>query len=197
MVWSPRAKRALIAVALLGAFFVVGHPDSVNRAPLFSDHTGPSKMTVTSFERLGSGCENVVGRYSGGSTGNGSYSQIGFIETGDPNADLSARVERTSPDGADLSTFRVSVESHSEARTVENTSCTLGVQYRIELVPSGGSPEGLLPDAHGVQIRWLENGEYAGCTASLTSPLRSTCPGVEDDEPKRTWANATSNGGRA
>ena len=198
MVWSVRAKRALLVIVALCAFFVVGHPDSVNRAPFFADHTGPSALTVRSFERIDSGCREAVGTYAGSSIGNGSYSQTTFVETGDPNADLSARVERVSPDGADLSVFHVYVESHSAANVTAttNSSCRLGVQYRIELTPSGGSPAGLLPDAHGTQIRWYENGEHAGCTGSFTSPLRSRCPGLGSEEPERTWANATSDDGR-
>ncbi|QZP36381.1 hypothetical protein [Halobaculum magnesiiphilum] len=183
-----QSTQRLVAVALLA--FAVGAVvgPSVNALPGFSDHTGPSELRVTEFERLDAGCAEDVATYSSGSFDAGNYSQVDFIETGDTDANLSAWTERTSPPGTDLSTFRVHVDSRHEGPT--NASCETGVLYRITVTPSGGSPEGLIPDAHGTRIQWMENGEFAGCSASYTSPLDGRCPGATD--PDRSWANATA-----
>lgn len=199
---SERLKTALLVAALLGLAVASAEPGAVNALPGFSDHTGPTEMEVTTLERLDSGCADEVATYASGSASSGNYTQVSFVETGDRDADLSAWTERTSPPGADLSTFRVHVESHSRAEgddadvdsradTPANASCKVGVQYRIEVTTSGGSPEGFLPDAHGTRILWLENGDYAGCSGSYTSPLRSDCQRFEAG-PDRTWANATA-----
>ena len=190
---SAKLKTLLLVSLLFGLALTGGEPGTVNALPGFSDHTGPTEIAVVSFERLDSGCEDDVATYSGGSVSGGNYSQVTFIETGDPDANLSAWAERTSPQGADLSTFRVHVESRDGTGERTDDSCETGVQYRIEVATSGGSPEGVLPDAHGTRILWLENGEYAGCSVSVTSPLRGDCRRFTDDEsPVREWANATT-----
>lgn len=191
---SPDAsalKDALLLALLVGLLLTAAEPGAVNALPGFSDRTGPTELSVASFERLDSGCEDEMSTHVGGSTGGGSYSQVSFVETGDPDADLAAWTERTSPPGADLSTFRVHVESRADGAT--DAPCRAGVRYRIEVATGGANPEGLLPDAHGTRILWLQNGEYAGCSASYTGPLRADCSRFSDDDrPNRTWANATT-----
>ncbi|WP_128476259.1 hypothetical protein [Halorussus pelagicus] len=214
---ARKLKDALLLALVVGLLLTGGEPGAVNALPGFSDHTGPTEMEVAEFERLDSGCHNVVGTYSSGSSsGDGPYSQTTFIETGDPDADLSAWVERTSPPGADLSTFRVHVESHgsdagaasardeagaanasgmaNDSLATNKSSCEMGVQYRIKVTASGGSPEGILPDAHGERVLWLHDGEYAGCSGSHTGPLDGSCSHIrpQDGGPNRTWANATA-----
>ena len=188
-----RHEWVALAILVLFAFGVV--QPSVNDLPGVSDHTGPTEMSVTEFERLDSGCADTVADYASSGLGpNGTHERTTFVETGDPDADLSVSTVRTSPPGADLSTFRVHVESHGDdvvTAATANESCRLGVQYRLVVQTSGGSPEGFLPDAHGHRIRWLENGEYAGCSGSVTSPLESGCERFREP-PERTWANATA-----
>ena len=200
---ARRLKDALLLALVVGLLLTGGEPKAVNALPGFSDHTGPTEMRVASIDRLDAGCRDAVSNYAGSSGGGGNRTRVSFIPTGDPDADLSAWVERTSPPGADLGTFRVHVESRGDGevasnrgadRTASNASCELGVQYRIETTAAGGSPEGLLPDAHGVQILWLGNGEYAGCSGSYTSPLRGNCHYLYQHAGNRdsTWANATT-----
>lgn len=189
--FATPSRRIGIALLLI-AIVVVGvtHP-SVNDFPGFSDHTGPTRMSVTNFERLDSGCADDVAKYAESQVGPyGKHTRTSFIETGDPDANLSVSTERTSVRGADLSTFRVAVESHGRGNA-SNASCVLGVQYRLTVQTSGGSPAGLVPDAYGTRILWLENGRYDGCTGSVTSPLDAECRRFRDD-PQRTWANATN-----
>ena len=191
MVPRPTRRRvAVVALAALVLGLVLGQ--SVNALPGFSDHTGPTEMRVTSFDRVDAGCAEEVATRSRSSSGGGNYTKVAFIRTADVDANLSARVERTSPAGADLSAFRVHVDSHHEGPA--NGACETGVLYRITITPAGGSGEGLVPDAHGTRVLWLENGEYAGCSASLTSPLEDGCRRFRGAEggPRRVWANGST-----
>lgn len=173
----PRVGIALLVIMVI----VVGMAQpSVNDLPGFSDHTGPTEMRVTEFERLESGCEEDVSSRRSGSSGGGNYTQLSFIPTASPDTTLSAWTERTSPDGADLSTFRVHVEALNDTEAT-NTSCRMGVLYRLTVSTSGGSPPGFLPDSHGTRILWLQNDQYSGCTASVTSPLDAECQRFLDD----------------
>lgn len=178
----------LVALVVIAVVFAGITHASVNDLPGFSDHTGPAELSVDTFERVGASCVDAVGSGTGTSISDG-YARAGFVETGDPNASLSAWVERTSPPGADLSTFRVHVDSHGSGNA-SNASCTVGVRYRIELTPHGGSPAGFIPDAYGTRVLWLVNGRYDGCSASVTSPLDAECDRLRRT-PAVVWANAS------
>jgi hypothetical protein len=185
-------ERLGVAIALLViVLFLVGVAQpTVNDVPGFSDHTGPTEAQVTTLERVDAGCAEAVATRSSSSTSGGTYEKLTFVEAPTADADLSAWVERTSPRGTDLSTFRVHVDSHATGPA--NESCDMGILYRIEVETSGGSPEGFFADAHGTRILWLENGRVSGCSASLTSPLDAECQRFYDDSrPDLTWANAT------
>jgi hypothetical protein len=197
---SSNLRDALLVVLLAWFAVTAVEPGAVNALPGFSDHTGPSEIEVASLERLDSGCEDAIADRSRGTASGGNFSKVAFIATDDPDAALSAWTERTSPPGADLSTFRIHVESRASGATQANgspdggtnSSCQTGIQYRIEATTSGGSPAGVLPDAHGVRVLWLENGEYAGCSAAYTSPLRGSCHQFAgSNQQDRVWANAT------
>jgi hypothetical protein len=183
---SPWVRLALVVVivAVLG----LAHP-SVTDLPGFSDQTGPTSASIAEFERVDEGCNEDVATFAGSSNEGDDLTRTTFVETGGPNASLSAWIERTSPEGADLSMFRVHVDAHGG--NASSVSCEYGVQYRITVTTSGGSPQGLFPDAHGLQVLWLENGEYDGCSSSVTSPLDAECNRFAEI-PERTWANATA-----
>lgn len=201
---SDRSKRATLVVALALLVAALALP-SVNALPGFSDHTGPSDLRVAEFERLDAGCADAVGDYAGGSIGDGRISKVTTVRAPSAAAPLSVRVERTSPPGADLSTFAVRVDAHeagsgsasgttggSAAASTESGagSCPTEIQYRAVLEMRGGSPEGLLPDAHGIRVAWYENGRFWGCSSSVTSPLNGSCATLADS--RRVWANATA-----
>jgi hypothetical protein len=185
------SKVASIALLVIALFLIgVTHP-TVNDLPGFSDHTGPTEADVVHLERIESGCAETVATRSSSSTGGGTYERVAFVETERADADLGAWVERTSPTGTDLSTFRVHVDTHATGPA--NESCETGILYRIELTTSGGSPEGIFPDAHGTRVLWLENGRVSSCSASITSPLDAECDRFyADDWGTKTWANASS-----
>jgi hypothetical protein len=183
----PRETAVALAAAAATLLLVAAVP--VNALPLFSDSTGPTEIEVVSLERLDAGCEASVADFSGtGSGPNGTYTTTGFVETGSRNASLSAWVERTSPTGTEFSTFDAHVDSHREGPP--NTTCEVGVQYRLVVRTSGGSDGGLLPDASGVAVRFHENGDYSACSGGGSGGFGSACRGVEGPPP-RTWANAT------
>jgi len=181
-------SKTVLAVALLCGV-VVGLAVPVNALPGFSDHTGPSSLEISEFERQASGCGDDVTDFASGSIGDGAVSSVGDIRTETVDASLSTRVVRASPSGADLSTFLVHVDSHSTGPPA-NESCRARVGYHVELDVRSGSHGGLVPDAHGFRVVWYENGRYQGCSSSVTSPLNASCADFEDQ--RRVWSNATA-----
>jgi len=185
----PRWRTVIVVAAILA--LVALSAGSINALPFFSDDTGPTDIEVVSLERLDAGCEDDVGDYVSSRNGpNGTYEVTSFIETGSVDADLGAYAERTSQDGADFSTFRVYVESYRDGPA--NETCDVGIQYRLEVQTSGGTDGGLLPDASGVRVLFLENGRYSGCSGGGSGPYADTgCDRFMMQTPTRTWANAT------
>lgn len=181
-------SRRTVVLVLVTVALTLSLAGSVNSLPGFSDHTGPADLTVTEFERTGTGCGVVSSRAA-----DSLYERHGSIRVADTDADLSVRVERTSTPGADLSRFRVHVESAHDG-AVESTCENPVVGYRVVLEPSGASPPGLLPDAHGVQVLYTENGEFSGCSGAYTGvdPASVGNCGESFGEDTRTWANATA-----
>lgn len=186
---SPDRRVVLVALAILA--LAAAGMGSINALPLFSDDTGPTEIRVSGLERLDAGCKEDVATYARSQNGpNGTYTQVSFIETGSRDANLSAWAERTSPERADFSTFRVYVDSHRTGPA--NDTCDVGVQYRLEVTTSGGTGDGLLPDASGSRILFLENGRYSGCSAGGEGKYSDAgCAQFGLDDPQRTWANAT------
>lgn len=184
---SARIAGLVLATATL-TLLLAG---SVNSLPGFSDHTGPTELAVTGFDRLDDGCLDDVSGYARSSVSGGVRTQNTIIRVAAADADLSVRTERVTPERADVSVFLVHVESHHEGPIESDCAESAAVRYRLEPTPRGGSPEGLLSDSHGIVIRYYENGEPSGCDGGVTSPY-SGC--VAPEEPRRTWANATGRG---
>ena len=186
---SPRWRTVLVAAALLA--LVALSAGSINALPLFSNDTGPTDIDVVSLERLDAGCEDEIATYASSHNGpNGTYRTTSFIETGSVDADLAAHAERTSHEQADFSTFRVYVESYRDGPA--NETCDVGIQYRLEVQTSGGSDGGLLPDASGVRVLFLENGRFSGCSSAGSGPYSDGgCNEFLTQPPTRTWANAS------
>lgn len=182
------SRRRVVALALLAVALVVIVQPSPALVPGLSDHTGPTEMHVQSVERLDAGCEERVATYGQTSLEGGNLTKVSFVPTERADADLGVWTERTSPEGADLSTFRVNVETHSAGPA--NESCQTGILYELSVSTSGGQPAGLVPDAHGHRVLWLENGAFAGCSVSVTSPLETECNRFQAPVD-RTWTNAT------
>lgn len=188
---SSRRTTLLLCGIVVGLVVVFVSPAS----PLSptGDESDPAQLSVSSFERLETGCKDDVATYASSRHGNGSYARVSFIETGTETANLSARTERTSPVGAALTTFRVHIESAGQPP--ENTSCTMGVQYRLELTYDRGPSNGLLSGDDGTRVLWMENGEYIGCSSTTSGSLDSECHRfTREGQSDRTWANATAAG---
>jgi hypothetical protein len=185
-------SRRTVVLVLVTAALTLAVAGSVNALPGFSDHTGPTDLTVTEFERTGTGCGSPDVEAGAVPHADSLYERNGMIRVPDTDADLSVRVERVSTPGADLSRFRVSVESHHDG-SVDTDCARPVVGYRVVLEPSGASPAGLLPDAHGVQVTYLEDGEFAGCSGAYSGidPAAVGQCGASFGEEPRTWANAT------
>lgn len=177
-----------LAVVLIGLVVVPASPLS-----LTGDDSEAPRLSVTSLERLDTGCADDVATFASSKSGGGGYTKVSFIETGNKTANLSAKTERTSPAGADLSTFRVYVDSTREVR--QNSSCTMGVQYRIELDHDPAPSGGILSGEEGTRVLWLENGAYTGCSSTTTGSLDAECGRfVREGDTEITWANSSTRG---
>lgn len=183
-------KRLLLLIAVVGIVIVGSSSNGVNALPLFSNHTGPTELTVSEFERLDSGCIDELRGYASSSMGGREITEVETIRTKSTDLNISVWTERTSSVEADTSTFRVRVDSEFGGTTKE--TCQTAVRYRITLEYADGSPEGVLPNAHGFRVLWLENGNYAGCSSSVTSPLKPECHRfTRDAQSNRIWRNVT------
>ncbi|MBX0287238.1 hypothetical protein EGH22_12940 [Halomicroarcula sp. F28] len=187
---STARTAAVTAVAFVLGMAAVSS-GAIYALPPVSDGTGPTDIEITDLERLDAGCREDVATYASSRNGpNGTYERTSFVETGTRDATLSAWAERTSPVGADYSTFRVNVESDRTGPA--NETCEVGVQYRLEYRTSGGTDDGLVPDASGHSITHVENGRFAGCSSVGGGRWADAgCPHSAEDRPARTWANAT------
>ncbi|MDZ7745666.1 MAG: hypothetical protein U5K28_03750 [Halobacteriales archaeon] len=168
----------------------------VNALPGLSDHTGPKQAQVTELEILDRGCLDEITDYSRSSLGGEpGYDSVGTIATDSPNATVEARVDRVSERGRDLSTFVLQVRSSSDGSGDSSTDgattdgCQPAVQYRVGIGFTGANPPGLLPDDHGHRLFTLENGQSAGCAASVTGSLAGCPQPIPTDG---TWQTATA-----
>jgi hypothetical protein len=184
----PRLDLRTVGLVLATAIVTLALAGSVNSLPGFSDHTGPTELEVTGFERLDDGCLSAVSGYGRSSVSGGVRTRNTVMRVADADAALSVHTERVTPERADVSVFLVHVESHHEGPVETDCERSAAVRYRLELTPRGGSPAGLLPDSHGTAIRYYEDGSPRGCSGGVTSPY-DACPAAE--EPRRAWANAT------
>lgn len=189
MVPNPSRQQLLlgsgIAIVLIGLFLFPGSPLS-----LTGDESETPRLTVSSLDRIEAGCADDVATFASSHSGNGEYTRTSFIETGNTTANLTARTERTSPVGADLSTFRVYVDSTGQAQ--QNASCTMGIQYRLELDYDPVSSRGFLSGDDGTRVLWLENDRYGGCSSTTSGSLDAECGRFLGEEDKTViWANLT------
>ena len=182
---SSRRTILLVCCVLVGLLVAFVWPASP--LSLAGDEPEPASLHVKEFEIINSGCADNVSDYAMGRTGGGGYERVSFIETGTRSPNLSVRTERTSSLGAGLESFRVYIDSHGEPQ--ENTSCTLGAQYRVELNYDPGEP-----DAKGTRLLYVEDGEYAGCSSSTSGSIETECHRFTYDQQhsNRTWANDTT-----
>lgn len=180
------SRRTTFLICCIIAIIVVIFLWSPSPLSQTSDEPEPASLSVVEFAQLESGCRDNVSTSLMSRAGGDGFETVTFIETGTTSPNLSARTERTSPTGADLRTFRVYIDSHGEPQ--ENTSCTLGAQYRIKLDYDRGETE-----TKGTRVLWLENGSYSGCDAITSGSLESECYRfTREQQPDHVWANATA-----
>lgn len=169
----PEPTRRLFAVACcclaVGAVVSSVVAPAATALPGVTDRTGATDLRVTEFELLAAGCAADLDTSGVG----GMYETEGFVRTRTANATLSAWVERTSPNGADLSTFRVHVEAESDG--ARNRTCRTGVRYRLAVEPGGGAAGGVGLDAYGTRVVWVVDGDHVRCASSYTGRIDGGC----------------------
>ncbi len=142
---------------------------------------------VTALEITDQGCRSEIRDFSSSRNGpNGTFVDAGTVDTESPVEKLSARIRRTSPDDAAITTYRVDVRTHTANST--DASCPGRFAYRIEYrAPSGPT---------GNRAALYLDGEIRGCGGG-TSGADIGCHRLMDDDVRTYWSNASAHGGRA
>lgn len=171
MVPDPTRRLLAVACCCLTVGVALGPvvAPAATSLPGVTDRTGATDLRITGFEVVAAGCAADLDTRGAGSM----YETEGFVPTRTANATLSAWVERTSPDGADLSTFRVHVDAESDGPT--KGTCRTGVRYRLAVDPSGGGTGGLGLDAYGTRVVWVVDGDQRRCSSSYSGRIDGGC----------------------
>lgn len=147
-----------------------------------SDETAPPEPEITTIEVTDRGCDADL-RESGstGGGGNGPYYTTGTIPVDSQAVNLSAQIQRTSPEDADVRTYRVDVRTHAPANTT-TTSCQPEIAYRVEYTAPSGSV--------GIRHAVFVDGHVEGCGGSTSGPDVG-CDRLMAQDVPTDWSNAS------
>ena len=152
-------RQVLVAVVATSALFV-GAAYATDAGPFEPDPPEPipevDSLTVTDR-----GCRGEIRSFAASKSGAGGTNVYrGVVETASPDAELTAKVARTSPENADVVTYRAVV------RTIEpsngTTACKGAVAYRLAIDAPGG--------VTGKRVAVYLNGRIAHFSAGSNGP---------------------------
>ena len=171
--------RALpIAVVLLlggAALFVTGVLPPAAETP-------PPEPEITTIDVTDRGCDADLREFAAsGDEGNGSSYATGTILVDSQAANLSARIHRTSPDDADVRTYRVDVDTHSPANAT-TASCQPEIAYRVEFT----APSGPVGNRHALIV----DGQVKSCGGATSGPDIG-CDRLMAQYVPTAWSNAS------
>ena len=156
----PVRRALLLAVVLVAA---VGGMALVGAGPFQDDPDPDRPPEIQSFEITDRGCQDEVRDFaSSNSAGDGDGVDAGTIDTASPETELSAEIRRTSPESAEIITYRVDLRTHDPVDA--NESCPGRIAYRIEYdAPSGAG-------ATGHRVALGVDGRIKSCGGSTSGP---------------------------
>lgn len=172
----PDAVPDSLPVALVVAVAFVGSAFAAGVGPFAPDPAEPTP-TVETLEITDRGCRGELREFGHSRNGpNGTYVSEGIIDAASPVAGLSATALRTSPENAEVLTYRVDVRTHEPANAT--TDCEDGGEVAYRLVAN--APDGLAGERLAVyvdgRIASCGGGTYGpntGCGRLMTSDSRS------------------------
>lgn len=152
-------RQVLVAVIVTSALFV-GAAYATDAGPFEPDPPEPTPE-VNSLAVTDRGCRGEIRSFAASKSGAGGTNVYrGVVETASPDAQLTAKVARTSPENADIVTYRAVV------RTIEPSngtmSCKGEIAYRLEI----NAPSGVT----GKRVAVYLNGRIAHCSAGSNGP---------------------------
>ena len=146
------------------AAVLVGGTYMLDLGPFAEDSLNPTPE-VKSLEITERGCQGAINEFGGGGVGPGArFTNSGVINTSSPSTELSAKIVRTSPNGASIATYRTDITTHESANNT--TSCRGTIAYRIVVnAPSGsvGARHSLYIDGREVSCGGSTSGRKLGC----------------------------------
>lgn len=171
-------KTVLIAAIFFASFvfvaLVVGEDDDWE----------PPEPEIESVELIRSGCHDDV-RAIGASSTDGMW--IRTINGTSPHTDVSAQIRLVSAERADVTAYRVDVETHNTSAPAPDHDCDGdggAIVYRVEYdAPSDEAADGL-------RVERFLNGELVGCGGSTSDPELG-CARLHEDVPT-SWSNESA-----
>jgi hypothetical protein len=147
-------RQVFVAVVATSTLFV-GASHATDAEPFEPDPPEPTPE-VGSLAVTDRGCRGEIRSFAASKSGAGGTNVYrGVVETASPDAELTAKVALTSPENADIVTYRAIV------RTIEpsngTTSCKGEIAYRLEIDAPGG--------VTGKRVAVYLNGRIAHCSA--------------------------------
>jgi hypothetical protein len=174
-------KKAVLATAVALGAFAVGAA-LVAGVPL-SDGWEPPEPEIESVEVVSAGCHEDVRGMSMTST-DGTW--MGTVNGTSPHTEISAEIRLTSPDRADVTTYRIDAETHNTSAPASGYDCDAdegAVRYRLRY--DAPSPD----ETTGRRVTRYLNGELWGCGGSTSGPDLG-CARIHQDVPTQ-WSNGS------
>lgn len=152
-------RQVLVAVIATSALFV-GAAYATDVGPFKPDPPEPT-AEINSLTVTDRGCRGDIRSFASSKSGtSGTNVYRGVVETASPDAELTAKVALTSPENADIVTYRAVVRSIKPSN--RTTTCKGEIAYRSEIdAPSGVA---------GKRVAVYLNGRIAHCSAGSNGP---------------------------
>ena len=179
-------KKVAAATVLVAAFlFVFFGPAFSGIGPsVFGDGWEEPEPTIETVKVDGSGCHDDI-RGMSMTSSDGTW--MGTVNATSPHTELSAQIRLVSPDRADVTAYRVDVETHNTSAPAPGYNCTAdegAVRYRLEY--NAPYPDGTT----GLRVTRYVDGELWGCGGSTSGPDLG-CARMHADVPTH-WSNRTT-----
>lgn len=150
-------QRQVLGAVLATSALFVGAAYATDTGPFEPNPPEPTAEVDSLI--IDRGCRGEV-QVSASSKSGGDNAYQGVIETASPNAELTAKVARTSPEDAKVVTYRAVVQTVESSN--ESTTCKGEIAYRLEIdAPSGVT---------GKRVAVYSNGQITHCSGVADGP---------------------------
>ncbi|MFW5984388.1 MAG: hypothetical protein ACOCRA_04270 [Halobacteria archaeon] len=183
MEYSKEIVLAVLLVAFISGYVFFGAVLPTVASLVFGDDWEEPEPSIESVEVTRAGCHDDV-RGKGMSSSDGTW--IGTVNGTSPHTVVSAEIRHVSPDRADVTTYRLDVETHNTSVPAPDYDCDADEgAVRYEISYDAPSPDG----ATGHRIERYLNGELKGCGGSTSDPDIGCVPLHEEAETH--WSNVS------